>query len=218
PALPVEISVVLPTYNRMDTLPRVLEALEGQRAAPPFEVIVVDDGSSDGTSQWLARSRPGLDLRPVRQPHPAPAAPRHRGIDLAGGRLVALLGGDTIPELDWLATHVAAHRERSAPYAVIGYTSWHERMKVNPFLHYINEEGLQFGYALIETPDDVPFNFFYSSNVSLPRELLAAERFDERFPYPAWEDTELSYRLTRKHGMRLAYCPEARTAHDHATS
>ena len=99
---------------------------------------------------------------------------------------------------------------------MIGYTRWHPRMRLNPFLRYINEYGLQFGYALIDDPENVPFNFFYTSNVSLPRELLLAEPFDLSFPYPAWEDIELSYRL-EKGGMRLVYDRTATVAHDHPT-
>jgi hypothetical protein len=89
-------------------------------------------------------------------------------------------------------------------------------MRLNPFLRYINEYGLQFGYALIDDKEDVPFNFLYTSNLSLPRDLLLAEPFDLRFPYPAWEDIELAYRLKRR-GLRLVYEPAARVAHDHPT-
>lgn len=216
--MPVEISVVIPTYNRLDVLPRVIQALEQQREAPACELIVVDDGSSDGTGDWLRRASFQIPVRVVTQSNRGPAAARNRGIELATGRVVALLGDDMVPDGGWLAAHALAHRERRAPYAVIGYTRWHERLRINPFLRFINEEGLQHGYALIEDREDVPYNFFYSSNVSLPRALLLAERFDERFPHAAWEDTELGYRLTRRQGMRLAYCPDAITAHDHATT
>ncbi len=99
---------------------------------------------------------------------------------------------------------------------VLGYTGWHPRMKLNPFLRYINEHGLQFGYALIEDPDDVPFNFLYTSNLSLPRQALIDDPFDLGFPYPAWEDIELAYRL-KKRGLRLVYEPSATVAHDHPT-
>lgn len=214
----IEFSVVIPTYNRLDVLPEVIRAVETQRDAPAFELIVVDDGSSDGTADWLKRWSSPLATHVIAQPNRGPAAARNRGIDLARGRLVAFLGDDTVPQPDWLATHARAHREHRAPCAVVGYTRWHERMRLNRFLRYINEKGPQFGYALIKNREDVPFNFFYTSNVSLPRELLLRERFDERFPRPAWEDTELAYRLKRRQGMRLMYCPEAVTAHDHATS
>lgn len=213
-----EYSVVIPTYNRLDVLPEVLAALAAQEGAPPFEVLVVDDGSTDGTADWLGRRAPS-HVRVLRQPNQGPAAARNHGVAEARGERVAFLGDDTVPAPDWLARHRRAARERpdAERLAVIGYTSWHARMRLNPFLRYINEHGLQFGYALIEDPEDVPFNFLYTSNLSLPRRLLLDEPFDLRFPYAAWEDTELGYRLERR-GLRLVYEPAARVAHDHPTT
>jgi hypothetical protein len=99
--------------------------------------------------------------------------------------------------------------------AVLGYTTWPRDRRVSPFLHHINEYGLQFGYGLIEDPDSVPFNFFYTSNVSLPRGLLIdAGLFDTTFPHAAWEDIELAYRLT-KQGMKILYRPDAVARHFH---
>ena len=89
-------------------------------------------------------------------------------------------------------------------------------MRPTPFLRYINEHGLQFGYALIDQPEKVPFNFFYTSNISLPRDLLLAEPFDLGFPHAAWEDVELSYRL-HKRGLTMVYEPRARVEHLHPT-
>jgi glycosyltransferase involved in cell wall biosynthesis len=216
----VEVSVVIPTHNRLEVLVEVLQALEMQEGAPPFEVVVVDDGSTDGTADWL-RSRAAafrIPLRPFSQENRGPAAARNTGVAVAAGRWVAFLGDDTVPETGWLATHREAHRRRGDdPHlAVIGYTGWHPRMRLTPFLTYVNEHGLQFGYALIRDPEDVPFNFLYTSNLSLPRDLLLAEPFDLRFPYAAWEDIELSYRLKRR-GLRLVYEKAARVSHDHPT-
>lgn len=220
-----DFSIVIPTYNRLDALPEVLEGLRAQEGAPEFEVLVVDDGSSDGTAEWLERERSRgtarrLRLRVLTQPNRGPAAARNLGTAEARGRRIAFLGDDTVPRPDWLAVHHRAAGERpdSERLAVIGYTAWHPRMRLNPFLAYINEHGLQFGYALIEDPENVPFNFLYTSNLSLPRRLLVDEPFDLRFPYPAWEDIELGYRLTKGHGMRLVYEPGARVAHDHPTT
>ena len=215
-----EVSVVIPTYNRLDVLPEVLAALATQRTAVPFEVVVVDDGSSDGTAGWLEEWKPPFPGRWIQQENSGPAAARNAGVEAATGRLVAFLGDDTVPAAGWLAAHRQAHRERGDAdhVAVIGYTRWHSRMRHNAFLEYVNEHGLQFGYALIEDPRNVPFNFLYTSNLSMPRALLRAEPFDLRFPYAAWEDIEAGYRLQQRQGMRLLYQPEAVTLHDHPTN
>ncbi len=222
---PPEFSVVVPTFNRMDVLPEVLAALDAQTGAPSFEVVVVDDGSTDGTADFLERlaasrlqSGKNVPFRHLRQENRGPAAARNAGVEAAAGAWVAFLGDDTVPASGWLLAHRDAHRRGGDDplHAVIGYTGWHPRMRLNPFLRYINEHGLQFGYALIDDPNDVPFNFFYTSNLSLSRELLRAEPFDLRFPYPAWEDIEVAYRMKKK-GLRLTYERRAKVAHDHPT-
>jgi glycosyltransferase involved in cell wall biosynthesis len=211
-------SVVIPAHDRCEILLEVLAALERQRGAPEFEVVVVDDGSRDGTPERLRRRGGHLALTVLVQEARGPAAARNRGVAAASGDRVAFLGDDTVPEPDWLAAHAAAHERRNGDdgLAVVGYTGWHPRVRRSAFLDYLNDHGLQFGYALIRNPDEVPFNFFYTSNLSLSRRRLLEEPFDERFPYPAWEDIEASYRLARR-GLRLVYAPEARTAHDHPT-
>jgi glycosyltransferase involved in cell wall biosynthesis len=213
------VSVVIPTYDRMDVLPEVLDAVEDQRGAPPFEVVVVDDGSGEETRELLAARRFAVPARVLIQENRGPAVARNAGVRAAAGRRVAFLGDDTVPTPGWLAAHAAAHEARGGgpELAVIGYTRWHPRVRTSPFLTYINEYGLQFGYRLIEDPEDVPFNFFYTSNLSLDRERLLEEPFDERFPYAAWEDIELSYRLSKR-GQRLVYEPRAVVLHDHPTT
>lgn len=213
-----QYSVIIPTHNRADMLGEVLAALERQENAPPFDVVVVDDGSSDLTAERFSRFETPLSYRFVRQENRGPAAARNRGVLESRATRVALLGDDTVPAPGWLAAHHQAWvRLGSEPQrAVIGYTVWHPRMKQTAFLRYINEYGLQFGYALIEQPDEVPFNFFYTSNLSLSKEMLLAEPFDLRFPYAAWEDIEASYRMFKR-GLKLAYTPLAVVAHDHPT-
>ncbi|HLX06893.1 MAG TPA: glycosyltransferase family A protein [Thermoanaerobaculia bacterium] len=215
----LEVTVVIPTHNRLEVLTEVLSALVRQEGAPPFEVVVVDDGSTDGTAEWLRHRSFDLALRVFSQENRGPAAARNTGVAVAAGRLVAFLGDDTVPAVGWLAAHRAAHRRHGDDprLAVIGYTGWHRRMRLTAFLRYINEHGLQFGYALIRDPEDVPFNFFYTSNLSLPRDLLLAEPFDLRFPYAAWEDIELAYRLKKTRGLHMIYEPSATVAHDHPT-
>ena len=212
-------SVVIPTYQRPETLARVLDALAAQREAPDFEVVVVDDGSEDGTAALLRSYRPPYPFRFVAQKNAGPAAARNRGIAEARGGIVLFLGDDTVPEPPLLSVHARGHGERPGQrVAVLGYTTWPEERRVTPFLHHINEYGLQFGYGLIEDPEAVPFNFFYTSNISLSRALLyEAELFDTSFPHAAWEDIELAYRLTGR-GMKILYRPEAVARHYHDIS
>jgi glycosyltransferase involved in cell wall biosynthesis len=216
----LDYSVLVPTRDGAQRLPAVLEALAGQRQAPAFEVIVVDDDSRDATPRqleaWAAED--GERRRWLRGEGRGPAAARNLGLAAARGTRVAYLGDDTVPDADWLREHDLGWRSRGASddVAVLGSIRWHERLRVTPFLRFLNEEGLQFGFALIRDAERLPFNFFYTSNVSLDRERALREPFDESFPYPAWEDVEAAYRLERA-GMRLVFQPRARVAHDHPT-
>lgn len=218
-------SVVVPTFDRRDVLEEVLAAVEAQEGAPELELLVVNDGSTDGTAELLDRRRFRVPARVLHQENLGPAAARNHGVSVARGRFVAFLGDDTVPSRGWLRAHhetlvgspAEAARRRGDWVGVIGYTRWHPRMRLDPFLRYINEHGLQFGYALIDDPEDVPFNFFYTSNLSLDREALEVEPFDLGFPYAAWEDIEASYRL-KKCGFRLLYQAGAVVDHDHPTS
>jgi glycosyltransferase involved in cell wall biosynthesis len=212
----VRFTVVIPTYRRPETLFPVLDALAAQSDPPEFEVVVVDDGSGDETPTRLAAFRPPYPFRFFSQENAGPASARNRGVCEARGEVVLFLGDDTVPEPALLAVHGDAHREkRPYPVAVLGYTTWPLGLPVSPFLHHINEYGLQFGYRLIRDPERVPFNFFYTSNVSLPRRLLIeAGLFDTSFPHAAWEDIEVAYRLMQQ-GMRMLYRPAAVARHHH---
>jgi GT2 family glycosyltransferase len=212
----MSFSVVIPTYRRPDTLFGVLDALAVQTGAPEFEVVVVDDGSADATPARLGAYRPPYPFRFFSQTNSGPATARNRGVRESRGRTVLFLGDDTVPEPGLLAVHAEAHAlPREHPVAVLGYTTWPRDLKVSPFLHHINEYGLQFGYGLIDDPEAVPFNFFYTSNVSLPRALLVdAGLFDTSFPHAAWEDIEVAYRLMQR-GMRMLYRPAAVARHHH---
>jgi GT2 family glycosyltransferase len=211
-------SVVIPTFNRRRALERVLEALQLQRTkvTRSCQVVVVDDGSDDGTGEWLDTRASDLGVTVVHQPNAGPAKARNRGVQTATGEVVLFLGDDTVPQPGWLLEHLESQRivGPEPPTAVVGYTSFPAGDN-SPFLRWINEFGAQFGYSIIDDPSNVPFNFFYTSNVSLPREVLRRhDGFREDFPAAAWEDIEFAYRAVAT-GMRLRYQPRARTVHHH---
>ena len=209
----MKYSVVIPTHNRITMLQRVLDALERQESAPAFEIIVVNDGSTDDTDRVLSQ-RKGITFRS--QPNSGPGRARNLGVSLATGNFVIFIGDDTVPEPRFLAEHARTHAESSDDplIACLGYTGWPSGERVTAFMDYINDYGLQFGYRLIEDGGVVPFNFFYTSNISIDRQLLADNPFDTTFPSAAWEDIELAYRLERR-GLKIRYNAKAVTRHYH---
>jgi glycosyltransferase involved in cell wall biosynthesis len=210
---PPTFSVVIPTHNRIAMLQRVLDALGQQREAPEFETIVINDGSTDDTDRILSQ-RSGITFRT--QTNSGPGRARNHGVSLARGRFVIFIGDDTVPEPRFLAEHARTHRDCSDDplIACLGYTGWPRSERITAFMDYINDYGLQFGYRLIEDGGTVPFNFFYTSNISIDRQLLVANPFDTTFPSAAWEDIELAYRLEAR-GMKIRYNAKAVTRHYH---
>ena len=217
--MPVEMSVVIPTYRRPTLLRRCLEALaEQDLPAEQFEVVVVDDGSADATAEVLAQV--SGNVVPLTQPANAgPAAARNRGIRTATGRLVLFLDDDVVAAPDLLSTHLALHSSAVDPLlGILGRVDWHPSIEPTSFMRWLDRSGLQFAYDtwLSEGAVDPPYAAFYTANLSVPRELLLDEGgFDERFPYAAFEDMELAFRLTKR-GFHLDYRAQARAFHTRA--
>jgi glycosyltransferase involved in cell wall biosynthesis len=206
-------SIVIPTYNRLDMLLRVLDALGAQQDAPEFETIVINDGSKDATENVISQR---TDITFRTQPNGGPGRARNHGVTLARGKFVIFIGDDTVPEPRFLAEHARVHRNANDDplTACLGYTGWPHGERVTAFMDYINDFGLQFGYKLIKDGDVVPYNFFYTSNISIDRQLLVDHPFDTTFPSAAWEDIELAYRLNDL-GLKIRYNAKAVTRHYH---
>lgn len=212
-----KISVVIPTYNCREVLSRCLDSLAAHARRGECEVIVVDDGSTDGTEAVLREwaDRFPAELRVFRQDHRGPAAARNLGVRKSNGASVLFLGADMIADGVLLAEHLNWHeRHPEENVAVLGHITWARGIRITPFLRWL-EYGAQFGYPLIQDHTDVPYRFFYSSNVSVKKGfLLKHGLFDEDFPHAAFEDFELGYRLS-KAGLRIVYDPKAVAYHDH---
>ncbi len=219
----MDISVLIPTFNRRETLRRTLLLYNRQHAmSGRFEVIVVDDGSTDGTLAMLEELRAELryPFRYMALPHNCgPAAARNRAIREAEGRVLFIAGDDILPDERLLLEHWTWHFERypGSHIGVLGLVQWADELKPTPFMRWLERNGTQFAYGLIQHGDAVSPEFLYTSNVSVKREFLLAtgERFDERLRL--FEDTEWSFRLSRK-GFELRYNANALGKHLHRTT
>jgi GT2 family glycosyltransferase len=208
--VPPVISVVIPTYNRRQGLRRCLDSLAAQRHPPPFEALVVNDGSTDGTSRLLAEYDPPYPLRTFSGARGGPAAARNRGAAAAQGDYLLFLDDDTVADPDLLAAHLAAHRQEPGA-VIIGPMKAPPGESQRSWVRWEQEELDKQYEAMTEGRWRPTPRQFFTANASLARgPFHEAGGFDPAFKRA--EDVELGYRL-RKLGLRFLFRPEAVVIH-----
>ena len=109
----MKISVIIPTFNRKHTLQRAIDSVLAQ-TFKPFEIIIVDDGSKDGTKEWLLQNYPSVQY--IHQPNNGVSSARNKGIQISQGSWIALLDSDDewMPEkLEYQSRFLEANRDSS---------------------------------------------------------------------------------------------------------
>jgi GT2 family glycosyltransferase len=205
------LSVVVPTYNRRAGLECLLLALSAQTLpAERFEVIVVNDGSNDGTEQLLATLETPYRLRMVEQANAGPAAARNVGVHRAEGRLIVFLDDDVVPAPALLAAHVEAHGDAD-DLVVVGPMSPPTDCSRSVWVRWEERQLLKQYAAMARGTHACTPRQFYTGNASVTRaRLLAAGGFDPRFKRA--EDVELAFRLWAL-GARFLFEPDADVLH-----
>jgi GT2 family glycosyltransferase len=205
----IDISVVIPTYQRCASVRQTLEALARQDYPPDkYEVIVSIDGSEDGTREMLATAAFPYLVRVVWRPNRGRAAACNVGIRMAVGELIVFLDDDMEPECGFLTAHWRAH-EGESRLGVMGAVPIALDPGSAPTARYVAAKFAQH-LEKLAGPDYQPrLRDFYSGNVSVRHDvLLAVGLFDEDFTIYGNEDLELSLRLVAA-GVRITYCGEA---------
>ena len=205
------VSVVIPTYNRQPILEKCLAALEQQlisgTAVERYEVVVVDDGSTDGTPDWLRQNAAHFPhVRLIEQSHGGPAEGRNRGVDQAHGDVIVFIDSDLVVTPVFLAMHAAALQR-----------SWRRTGDRLCFTYgaVINTANFEEPTAERHKLRDLSWAYFATGNVAIDRSVLEQSGlFDTGFRLYGWEDLELGERL-RRMNVRLIKCPEAVGYHWH---
>lgn len=188
-------SVVVPTYNRLARLQHVIAAFERQAyPTDAYEVIVVSDGSTDGTEAYLEAHRSTIQLRWLTQANQGPAAARNAGVRAAVGEFILFVDDDVVPEPQLLEEHARSHQEAEREVVVLGPLLTPEGFEMAPWVRWEQEMLMKQYSAMLRGDWDATARQFYTGNASLRRShILAAGSFDESFRRA--EDVELAYRL-----------------------
>jgi glycosyltransferase involved in cell wall biosynthesis len=205
------LTVVVPSYNRRQSLHEVLVALSRQSyPSQLFEVVVVIDGSTDGSAELARSLETPYELRVLAQENRGLAASRNRGTREAREDLLVFLDDDLTPESQFLAAHVADHQPAHRADVVLGScppvahdgSLWSNYFRGIWNLHYRCKAQPHHRWTYAD---------IVGGNCSLRRSLvLESGGWDERFARR--EDWELGVRLLKR-GVAPRYRPEARAWH-----
>ncbi|MEW6493452.1 MAG: glycosyltransferase [Cyanobacteriota bacterium] len=205
-------SVVIPTYNRKPILEKCLRALERQQlrddsVITDYEVVLVDDGSTDGTLEWLESYKSEFPhVRSHAQNHRGPAAARNLGVEQAKGDTIIFIDSDLVVTEHFLQAHADALVEGQ------------QKLGSDRLFTY----GWVINTCNFDNPTSEPYKitdfsaaYFATGNVAIARKWLEeAGLFDTRFQLYGWEDLELGVRL-KQLGLKLIKCPAAVGYHWH---
>jgi glycosyltransferase involved in cell wall biosynthesis len=202
------LTVVIPTFNRKALLQTVVEAYFNQtETAAIHELIIIDDGSTDGTNESILElaKRSPFPIRYLRQHNQGPAVARNLGIRETKTKVILFTDSDVVPEHDLVARHLEWHDKWPQDHmGMLGYVTWLSQPAPSPFMRWYGERQL-FCYRRLRHGREADFSYFYTCNISLKTQFLKDHgQFDEDFKSAAYEDTELGYRLANA-GLKLLF-------------
>ena len=203
------ISVVIPTFNRKSMLKLCLESFNKQSyPVTHFEVLVIDDGSSDGTEEFIEGYREHINFKLIyyRQKNGGPAAARNRGVKEAKGALVAFTDDDCVVDEHWLAECNRSFNESyigGAGGVIVQKTSG----TISDYLVHIKALNPP-------APNGEPY-YLVTANACYRRDvLLEVGGFEEAIKNPGGEDPDLSMKVKEK-GYKLRFNPDNIVYHFH---
>ncbi|MBB6675595.1 glycosyltransferase family 2 protein [Cohnella nanjingensis] len=206
-------SILIPSYNRLDLLQACVASIRKHTTDVDYEVIVVDDGSTDGTADWCRREKLALVSLPRNEGFPIAC---NKGMRLASGDTIVLLNNDTIVSSRWLSNLMTALYSEPS----IGI--------VGPVCNYVSgKQQVHYPYVDLDEFQRIAARV----NVSTPKKWRRVERvvglclvfrrelmeaiglLDERFSPGHYEDDDYCLRA-RLHGFGLLICPDALIHHE----
>jgi len=216
----LEVSVVIPTYNRKTVLGETLHRISNQTfPKDKYEVIVVDDCSMDGTQEYLRSLKYLVSTRHIlNNTNLGRAKTRNRGIREAKGKYILMIDDDIWASNNLIEKHYEEHMRHSEDVAVVGAILVANEVPKTAVNEFLNDHHRWCYIEMSKYKDSLPFNFCKTASLSMSKEVLfRVGFFNEAFVNYGGEDTELGYRLDR-YGIKLFFARDAFGHHFHDES
>lgn len=195
----ITVTVIIPTYNAANRLAAGLSALENQSfPKDEFEIIVVDDGSTDLTPDLVKKYK----VRYQYQKNKGPASARNKGVELALGDIILFTDSDCTPDKNWIREMVAPFKDPEIVGVKGAYLTAQDSICAR-----LAQIEFEERYALLLKNKYIDMVDTYSAGYRKDLFVLLGG-FDTSFPVPNNEDTELSYKISLK-GYRMVFNPKA---------
>jgi glycosyltransferase involved in cell wall biosynthesis len=204
-----EISVVLPTYNRLSALRENFGSVQALLGVS--EIVVVVDGSTDGTQEWLSElSDPRV--RVIEQPQRGSPAARNAGIAAAQGKWILMTEDDCFLAPEFAVTLLEVARRRDAQIVGAPWLNVHSRAEMDTALDHARHEAVRriglrthpgvFPAQDLETP-------FLNGIVLARRDVFGIVRYDESLRGNAWREETSMFLSATERGLRCVLTPRA---------
>lgn len=205
----MDISVIIPTYNRKDKLKLCLDSLFNQDYPwQQYEIIVVDDNADDGVKEILdGLKKKYSNLKYFAKYRRGPAAARNFGVQHSVGEIVAFTDDDCVVFKDWVRLMVDSHRRNPRVMAIGGLTFTSMQKTSVLISQFLSTSSIETNFN-----GNKEVIFLPTCNVSLKRQVFDKYQFNETFPLPGGEDLEFFWRLF-KGGYRFIWHKEIKTLH-----
>ncbi len=200
------ISIIVPAYNAEKTIKGCLEALLNQDYNGNYEIIMVDDGSTDSTADIILGYK---TVRLIKQSNAGPAAARNRGASEAKGEIILFTDSDCVPERDWIRMMIEPFIQDISVIGVKGAYRTRQREIAARFVQLEYEDK----YDKMKKDETIDFIDTYSA--AFKKDIfLSMGGYDTSFPVACAEDVDLSYRLSSE-GHKMVFNPKAIVYHIH---
>lgn len=201
----MKVSVIVPTFNANGRIANCIKSILSQKF-DEFEVIVVNDGSTDSTAE-IAKKSGAKVFSKINQ---GPAIARNFGAQKAKGSILVFIDDDCITEKNWLSEMVLPFEDKN----VVGVQGAYKSRQKELCARFIQME-IEDRYEKIKSAKNIDWIGSYSA--AYRRDVFfSVQGYDSSFPTSSGEDPELSFKL-QKAGNRLVFNPKAIVFHQHDT-